>query len=58
MLAREPITARRIDLLTGYGLTLVLLVLTDLHAAGDVEIADCGDRHSGWRVSNRWRYDD
>lgn len=53
--AAQPISARRIELLTGYSPRMVMGVLTDLQAAGDVTLSACGPRHSRWRMSQRWR---
>ena len=57
MCAKEPISARRIELLTGYSPRLVMLTLTDLHASGDVEPIGCGRRHTCWKLTTRWLRD-
>lgn len=57
MLAREPICARRIELLTGYSPALIHDVLTLLQASWDVKIEDGDSRTACWVVTDRWRYD-
>lgn len=54
MCAKEPISAHRIELLTGYSPRLVMLILTDLHSSGDVEPIAGGPRHTCWVLSGRW----
>lgn len=58
MLAREPISVLRIELLTGYSPRLIIDVLTSLQASGDVKTAECDARATRWGVTDRWRYDD
>ncbi len=54
LFARDPISAAEIDMRTGYGRANIDDVLTTLHAAGHVEMAECSERVARWRMTERW----